>query len=371
MSNETIQAYEKKIAGYERLISKIKSLPTDVYKIKAGPFKKASGLFYRVEKGGADQVITIVPNLEGESLKTNDEVLVIEGCIIEILPKELKMVIELPKVKLANWNDIGGSKEQIESIKSTVDLSIKENKLAKEFGLEALKGILLYGPPGCGKTLIAKAIASDITGGIEVDRRAFTYIKGAELLDKYVGETERKIGEMFKEARAYTKETGKRAILFFDEADAIMPSRHNGFGISSTVVPTFLSEMDGLETDTPFIILSTNIPETLDEAIIREGRIDLKIEINRPSAEESVEIFNIHLGKIKCHEDVQKLSKKAIEIIFSTDLKKKISGALLGTLATLAGKSAITRLLSQPSSPKGIIEIDIEKALREINHKKL
>lgn len=252
-----------------------------------------------------------------------------------------------------------------------VEMPLLHADLAKSYGIVPSKGMLLYGSPGCGKTLIAKAIASMILDDTSVDPRAFRYIKGAELLSMYVGQTEQAIGELFKSCREYTEETGQQAVIFIDEAEAILPARgsRRSSDVETTIVPTFLSEMDGFDGQNPFILLSTNLPNSIDEAILREGRIDVKIQVQRPTIEDSKEIFKIHLSKVKLADDIDKLCEDASNALFESNLKAKVSGAMIQTVVNFSAKQALQRAISFPKSKdKGIITEDIVNALNLVNY---
>ena len=229
-------------------------------------------------------------------------------------------------------------------------------------------GLLLYGPPGCGKTLIAKAIASTILKEINVDADAFVYIKGAELLNMYVGATEERIINIFKNCRNYTKKTGKRSIIFIDEAEAILPARgsRQSSDVDKTIVPTFLSELDGFEGDNPFLMLSSNLPDSIDKAVLREGRIDLKIEIARPTESDSVDIFEIHLKKVKLVGEIKDLCVQSAKYLF--EKQKEISGAKIATCVKMATHHAVNRYINDKNSEKGVTFVDIKKAIESFKN---
>jgi len=205
-----------------------------------------------------------------------------------------------------------------------------------------------------------------------VDPRAFVYVKGAEMLSMYVGDTEQQIVRMFKSAREYMKETGNQAVIFIDEAEAILPARgsRTSSDVDKTIVPTFLSEMDGFDNENPFILLSTNIPESIDSAVLREGRIDIKVPINRPTQSDAEEIFAIHFKGVKCSTDIDVLCKSGADQLFrSNTLMERVSGAMIKTIVGLAGKNAMKRKIEFPSTKQvGIAEEDIIKSLTLIDH---
>ena len=215
---------------------------------------------------------------------------------------------EIPKV---HYEDIGGLETQIEQIKDAVELPFNHPDLYREHGLRAPKGILLYGPPGCGKTLIAKAVAnslaSKVTSKNENARSYFLNIKGPELLNKYVGETERHIRLIFSRAREKASQ-GHPVVVFFDEMESLFRTRGTGQSsdVETTIVPQLLAEIDGVETlDNVIIIGASNREDMIDPAILRPGRLDVKIKIERPNKDSTKAIFAKYLDKnVPLHESV-------------------------------------------------------------------
>ena len=210
------------------------------------------------------------------------------------------MLEEVPNVTYA---DVGGLDGQIEAITDAVELPYLHRDLFGTYRLPAPKGILLYGPPGCGKTLIAKAVANslakkvaEVTGNTEV-RSYFLNIKGPELLNKYVGETERQIRLVFQRAREKAEE-GVPVIVFFDEMDSLFRTRGTGISsdMESTIVPQLLAEIDGVEALRDVIVIgASNREDLIDPAILRPGRLDVKIKIDRPNEEAAAQIFGRYL----------------------------------------------------------------------------
>ena len=207
---------------------------------------------------------------------------------------------EVPDISYA---DVGGLDGQIEAITDAVELPFLYRELFIEHKLPAPKGILLYGPPGCGKTLIAKAVANSLAGkvaqisGDKAARSYFLNIKGPELLNKYVGETERQIRLVFQRAREKSEE-GVPVIVFFDEMDSLFRTRGTGISsdMESTIVPQLLAEIDGVETLRNVIVIgASNREDLIDPAILRPGRLDVKIKIERPDAESATQIFARYL----------------------------------------------------------------------------
>src|SRR3712207_2354744 len=214
-------------------------------------------------------------------------------------PKSEVEELVLEEVPDIDYGDIGGLSRQIEQIRDAVELPFLHADLFREYELRPPKGILLYGPPGCGKTLIAKAVANSLAKKVAAGkgegqaRSYFLNIKGPELLNKYVGETERHIRLVFQRAREKAGE-GTPVIVFFDEMDSIFRTRGSGVSsdVENTIVPQLLSEIDGVEgLENVIVIGASNREDMIDPAILRPGRLDVKIKIERPDAEAAKDIF--------------------------------------------------------------------------------
>jgi proteasome-associated ATPase len=258
-----------------------------------------------VGRGDEVRVAELADVLIGSKLRAGDSVLfdTRSQLLLEKLPRpEIEQVVleEIPDV---TYSDIGGLDEQIEAITDAVELPFLHRELFAEHKLPAPKGILLYGPPGCGKTLIAKAVANSLaakvserTGNANV-RSYFLNIKGPELLNKYVGETERQIRLVFQRAREKSEE-GVPVIVFFDEMDSLFRTRGTGISsdMESTIVPQLLAEIDGVESLKNVIVIgASNREDLIDPAILRPGRLDVKIKIERPSESAAQQIFARYL----------------------------------------------------------------------------
>jgi proteasome ATPase len=196
------------------------------------------------------------------------------------------------------WDDVGGLEEAKRQLREAIEAPTKMAGLLAKYRKKAIKGVLLYGPPGCGKTMLGKAAATalaDLHG--DAAAGAFFYVKGPELLNMYVGNSEAGVRKLFDAARRHKKKTGFPSIVFIDEADAILGKRASILtsALSATMVPAFLAEMDGLEDSGALVLLATNRPNTLDPAVVRDGRIDRRIRIARPGKAESREILLKHL----------------------------------------------------------------------------
>ena len=252
-----------------------------------------------------ERIVMLADSLMDQPLKSGDSLLMESrsGYVYERIPKSEVEDLVLEEVPDIDYADIGGLAGQIEQIRDAVELPFLHKELFKEHQLRPPKGVLLYGPPGCGKTLIAKAVANslakkvaEVTG--KPDGRAyFLNIKGPELLNKYVGETERHIRLIFQRAREKASE-GTPVIVFFDEMDSIFRTRGSGVSsdVETTIVPQLLSEIDGVETlENVVVIGASNREDMIDPAILRPGRLDVKIKIERPDAEAAKDIFGKYI----------------------------------------------------------------------------
>ncbi|MDQ1104158.1 proteasome ATPase [Nocardioides zeae] len=253
-----------------------------------------------------ERVVRLAQPLIGHPLRAGDSLLLDSraGYAYEVVPKSEVEELVLEEVPDIAYESIGGLGAQIEAIQDAVELPYLHPDLFLEHELKPPKGILLYGPPGCGKTLIAKAVANSLAKkvaaktGEDSDARAFFLnIKGPELLNKYVGETERHIRLVFQRAREKASQ-GTPVIVFFDEMDSLFRTRGSGVSsdVENTIVPQLLSEIDGVETlENVLVIGASNREDMIDPAILRPGRLDVKIKIERPDAESARDIFSKYL----------------------------------------------------------------------------
>ncbi len=351
-----------------------------------------------------DRVGLLAEPLLNEKLSVGDCLLFDQrtGIILEKIPKADIEEVVLEEIPDVSYEDIGGLSRQIEEIKDAVELPFLYPELFAEHKLLPPKGILLYGPPGCGKTLLAKAVANSIAkkleGRTQRDVKSFfLHVKGPELLNKYVGESERQIREVFKKAKEKAEE-GMPVVVFFDEMDALFRMRGTGISsdIESTIVPQFLSEIDGVEGLRNVIVIgASNRQDLIDPAILRPGRLDIKIKIDRPDIEAAKDIFSKYLTTdLPYHPDemamesndkekvVNRLIKETIDRVYSLSeenrflevtyangekevfyFKDFVSGALIGGITSRAKKYAIKRAIA--SGEKGIKEEDLSQAIRE------
>ena len=258
-----------------------------------------------VGRADEERVVELATELIDQPLKSGDTALMDSrsGLLVERLPRPEVEHLVLEEVPDVTYEQVGGLDEQIEQITDAVELPFMHQDLFAEYQLPAPKGILLYGPPGCGKTLIAKAVANSLAGKvsqISSDKEARSYflnIKGPELLNKYVGETERQIRLVFQRAREKSAE-GWPVIVFFDEMESLFRTRGTGISsdMESTVVPQLLAEIDGVEALKNVIVIgASNREDLIDPAILRPGRLDVKIKIQRPDADAACAIFGRYL----------------------------------------------------------------------------
>ena len=258
-----------------------------------------------VGRADEERIAEIAGGLTGVKLRVGDTVLFDSrtSLLLEKLPRPEVEELILEEVPDVTYEDVGGLDRQIEEITDAVELPFLHRTLFSEYRLPAPKGILLYGPPGCGKTLIAKAVANSLAKKVAAlnesssVRSYFLNIKGPELLNKYVGETETQLRLVFQRAREKSEE-GVPVIVFFDEMDSLFRTRGTGISsdMESTIVPQLLAEIDGVEALRNVIVIgASNREDLIDPAILRPGRLDVKIKIERPNETGAIAIFSRYL----------------------------------------------------------------------------
>ena len=355
-------------------------------------------------RGDENRVVELGDALRGSLIRSGDtyRLDIRSNILLERLPQPEVEDLLLEEVPDVRYSDIGGLNDQIEQIADAVELPYLHHDLFAEFRLPPPKGILLYGPPGCGKTLIAKAVANSLAQkvaektGADKGRSYFINIKGPELLNKYVGETERQIRLVFQRAREKSEE-GWPVIVFFDEMDSMFRARGTGVSsdMESTIVPQLLAELDGVEGLTNVIVIgATNREDLIDPAILRPGRLDVKIKIDRPNKESARHIMSMYIdsetpiaqteiesagGSIDgC---IEQMVDRAVESMYADTTENEFlevtyqngdkevlfykdfsSGAMIENIVRRAKKTAIKRILA--NGTRGLTTQDLIDAIR-------
>ncbi len=300
-----------------------------------------------VANADEERVVRLAEPLRGATLRAGDSLLLESrsGYVYERVPKSEVEELVLEEVPDIDYDSIGGLVNQIDQIRDAVELPYLHPELFKEHQLKPPKGVLLYGPPGCGKTLIAKAVANSLAKKVaaktgQEGKSYFLNIKGPELLNKYVGETERHIRLVFQRAREKASE-GTPVIVFFDEMDSLFRTRGSGVSsdVENTIVPQLLSEIDGVELlENVLVIGASNREDMIDPAILRPGRLDVKIKIERPDAESARDIFSKYLlASLPLHaEDLKE---------FGNDRDACVAGMIRATVERMYTETEENRFL--------------------------
>ncbi|HEX8751295.1 MAG TPA: AAA family ATPase [Nitrospira sp.] len=372
-------------------------------------------LRFEQEMGRQVLILKRSSDLVGVDIKTGDEVRIEPSLHVAIERMEDRrarkhLLDETPKI---TWDQIGGQQDAIASIRKAIEYPLLHSKTFEQFKFTQPKGFLLYGPPGCGKTLIGQAAAASLSklvseadqgneaaassGKSPVTSGTFLHVKGPEILNMWLGESERMVRDLFAQARARRQE-GALPFIFIDEAESILGTRRasRSFNISSTLVPMFCSEMDGIESlRDVVIILASNRPDLIDPAVLRPGRIDRKIKVARPNREASADILKVYLTNdlpldasvVVERGDSEKALNSLVDQVIEAIFKKGddnrllsirlrngqskvlyrsdlVSGAILSSIVQRAKEKAIDRTI-QAGAPAGILAKDLLDAVIE------
>lgn len=381
--------FEVKPGDPVKITSDSKQIVEIGYRLDAGNIARVSANTaegVEVEDKGEKK---LVQNPLGIVIEDGDKVVVDAMMVIKKLPKDDRNRYKLTGEAKITWDDIGGLLEAKVQCQQAIEWPYQHPELFSFYNMPKEKGILLYGPPGCGKSLIVRAAANAVAkihGATALDT-GYIYVKAPELLDKWVGNTEASIRSLFEQARSHYRKHGYPAILAIDEADAIMPQRGTRVSsdISDTVVPMFLGEMDGIdEAQTklnPIVFLLTNRQDMMDQAVIRSGRVNKHIKIERPNMQSSIEVLKIHAKKIPFAKDANLdtlMAMSVAEIFSKSRLIYKVNGehnfcfsdclngAILESITVQAKMNALHRDLKAGMTGSGVGMDDFKFAIEKL-----
>lgn len=334
--------------------------------------------------------VVFVHNPKGFELEEGDRVVCDKDlfCITKKLERDARDRYKVSSEINITWDDVGGLESAKQELQDAIELPFQQPDLFEFYGINPFRGVLLYGPPGCGKTLLARVSVWSMAQihGREVVESAYIFVKGPEILDKWVGNSEAEIRELFERGRRHYREHGYKAILAIDEADAILPQRgsRRSSDVADTIVPMFLGEMDGIDEEqtkeNPLVYLMSNRPDILDPAVIRHGRIDKHIKIGRPTELNGIDILEIHAKGLPFQNEEGRTASLAIATadIFSKSrllyrvngehdftLGDAVNGAMLANLAQTAAMNALHRDLVS-GTQTGITTEDLREGVQKI-----
>jgi proteasome-associated ATPase len=339
---------------------------------------------YQVSRNGITQLVVG----ENDALKPNQTVVLDPGTgmfIIDVLDMETADAkTDQDEFAPTQWDDIGGLEMQKQAIRESIEDQFVHQDILAAYGKAPVKGILLFGPPGCGKTMLASAAATMIKKLAKTGNALFQYVKGPEILNMYVGASEERIRNLFATAREHENATGDPSVIFIDEAESILKKRGSGISsdVENTIVPAFLSEWDGLKKSKTMVILATNRADMLDSAVTRDSRVDIKLHVPRPNKETCTDILGLNLENVPINEkgsgpkslakltlnevckeshSLYKVRTESEEHMFG--LKDLITGAMLKGIVQKGITEAIRRDRSS-GTLSGIKKADMRAAVR-------